>query len=144
MPKKTVFSIAILAFTMAASAAYAQYGMPPPTTAPATSGVTRTILQNIAFPGDGYATVQAYNVIAPGATVARHTHPGIEVGYVLEGEGDFTVQGEPTKHLKAGESFVNPNSVPHGAHNTSLDKPLKVLSVYVVDKSKPLATAAPQ
>jgi quercetin dioxygenase-like cupin family protein len=148
MPKKPAFFVALVAFIVLASAAYAQYGAPSPTPvapmAPAgtTSGVERHTLQNVNFP-DGYTTIQSYNIISPGATVARHTHPGIEVGYIIEGEGDFFVAGEPAKHLKPGDSFVNPAGVPHYAKNAFADKPLKILSIYVVDKSKPLSTPAP-
>ena len=34
----------------------------------------------------------------------RHTHPGIEIGYVMEGEVDLMVEGQPAQHLKAGDS----------------------------------------
>ncbi|HEY1727056.1 MAG TPA: cupin domain-containing protein [Candidatus Baltobacteraceae bacterium] len=144
MLKKTVFSVAILAFSMAATAAFAQYGMPPATPAPAAaaSPITRTVLQTASFPGDEYSTIQAYVVIAPGATAASHTHPGVELGYVIDGEADLYVQGQPKRHVKTGDSFLNPAGIPHGAVNTSARNPLKILSVYVVDKSKPLATPA--
>jgi len=143
MPKKTVFSVAILAFVITATAAYAQYGMPSPTPlAVATpSAITRTVLHTADFP-DAFQTIQAYVVIAPGAKAAAHTHPGVELGYVLDGEADLYVQGQPKQHVKAGDSFMNPAGVPHGAINTSATKPLKIVSVYVVDKTKPLATPA--
>jgi quercetin dioxygenase-like cupin family protein len=143
MPKKPAFFVALVAFCALASAAYAQYGMPSPTpVAPAApSAITRTILHTADFP-DQYQTIQAYVVIAPGGTAASHTHPGIEIGYILDGEGDFYVKGEPKRHLKGGDSFLNPAGVPHGAINTSSTQPLKIVSTYVVDKSKPLATPA--
>ncbi len=143
MPKKTVFSLAILVFSVAATAAYAQYGGPSPTplSVATPSAITRTILQTASYPGDQYQTIQAYVVIAPGATAASHTHPGVELGYVIDGEMDIYVQGQPKRHVKAGDSFMNPAGVPHGAINSSMH-PVKILSVYVVDKSKPLATPA--
>ena len=48
-------------------------------------GIKRTPLQKIAFP-DGYSTVMGPAEIPPGACSGRHTHPGIETGYVFEGE----------------------------------------------------------
>lgn len=143
MPKKPAFFVALIAFCALASAAYAQYGVPSPTpVAPAApSAITRTILHTADFP-DQFQTIQAYVVIAPGGIAASHTHPGIEVGYVLGGEGDFYVKGEAKRHLHAGDSFLNPAGVPHGAINTSSTQPLKIVSTYVVDKSKPLATPA--
>lgn len=143
MAKKLVFVSALFGLISVASVAYAQYGMPPtPAAAPPASPITRTVLQTENFPGDQYQTVQAYVVIAPGGNVAKHTHPGIEVGYVIDGNLDLWVEGQAVKHLKTGDSFVNPNGVPHWAKNNS-DKPVKILSVYIVDKSKPLATNVP-
>ena len=47
--------------------------------------IKRTPLQSIDFP-DGYKTVTGLAEIAPGSASGLHTHPGIETGYVLEGE----------------------------------------------------------
>ena len=41
----------------------------------------------------GYMTIIVEAEIAPGVKVARHTHPGIETGYVLEGHGELPIQG---------------------------------------------------
>jgi quercetin dioxygenase-like cupin family protein len=73
----------------------------------------------------------------------RHNHPGIESGYVLEGEGDLLIDGQPPLHLKAGDSYQIQAGAIHDA-KVSGDKPLKVLGVYVVDKTKPLASPAPE
>jgi quercetin dioxygenase-like cupin family protein len=51
----------------------------------------------------GYVTVNAEVEIEPGVFVARHTHPGIESGYLLEGGIDLAVQGQPTRTLKPGD-----------------------------------------
>lgn len=143
MPKKTAFSVAILVFTMAATAAYAQYGMPSPTplSVATPSALTRTVLRTVDFPTQ-YQTIENLVVIAPGGTAAAHTHPGLEVGYVLDGEADLYVQGQPKVHVKAGDSFVNPAGVPHGAVNTSPTKPFRLINVYVIEKGKPVATPA--
>jgi quercetin dioxygenase-like cupin family protein len=104
-------------------------------------GIKRTPLQKIEFP-DGYNTITGLAEIPPGGTAGRHTHPGIETGYVLEGEADLIIEGKPDLHLKAGESY----SIPAGAvHDAKVhgDKPLKILGIYIVDKTKPLATPAP-
>jgi quercetin dioxygenase-like cupin family protein len=80
--------------------------------------------------------------IKAGATVARHTHPGVESGYVVEGGGVLFVQGQPPRHLQPSESFVIPAGVPHSFHNG--DKPTKIISSFVVEKGKPLAAPASQ
>jgi hypothetical protein len=73
--------------------------------APTTPGVTRKILSQTDGPAPGYVTIIAEVEIEPGVTVARHTHPGIESGYVLEGGFDLPIQGQPTRTLKPGEAF---------------------------------------
>jgi quercetin dioxygenase-like cupin family protein len=77
-----------------------------------------------------------------GGAAGRHTHPGIETGYMLEGEADLIVDGKPDQRLKPGDSYSIPAGVVHDA-KVHGDKAAKVLAVYVVDKTKPLATPAP-
>jgi quercetin dioxygenase-like cupin family protein len=103
-------------------------------------GIKRTPLQKIEFP-EGYTTVTGIAEIAPGGVAGRHTHPGIETGYILEGEADLIIDGQPDKHLKAGDSYAIPSGAVHDAKVTG-DKPLKVLGIYIVDKAKPLASPA--
>jgi quercetin dioxygenase-like cupin family protein len=74
--------------------------------------------------------------------VGRHTHPGEEISYVIEGEGEILVEGQPAVKLKAGDGFVVPNGAKHDAHNTGA-QPLKLAAIYVVEKGQPLATPAP-
>jgi quercetin dioxygenase-like cupin family protein len=104
-------------------------------------GIKRTELQKVEFP-DGYNTITDLAEIQPGGSAGRHTDPGIETGYVLEGEADLIMDGKPDQHLKAGDSYLIPAGVVHDpkAHG---DKPLKVLAVFVVDKTRPLATPVP-
>jgi quercetin dioxygenase-like cupin family protein len=106
-----------------------------------TPGLRRTILQKMEFP-DSYVTITALVEIEAGAAVARHAHPGIETVYVLDGEFELAVKGEPARRLKTGDSFHVPRELPHGARNG--DKPARLLVTYVVDKDKPLASPAPE
>jgi quercetin dioxygenase-like cupin family protein len=105
------------------------------------AGVKRTPLQKAEFP-DGYNTVSGIAEIPAGGSAGRHTHPGVEMGYLLEGEADLIVEGKPDQHLKAGDSYSIPAGTVHDA-KVHGDKALKVLGVYVVDKTKPLASPAP-
>ena len=73
-----------------------------------TPGLTRKILAQMDGPMPGYVTVNAEVEIEPGVFVARHTHPGIESGYLLEGGIDLAVQGQPTRSLKPGDGFQVP------------------------------------
>ena len=127
MIKKILLGLTVVAFACT-GAAIAQ-------------GIKRTPLQKVEFP-DGYKTVTGIAEIQPGGSAGRHTHPGIETGYVLEGEADLIIDGKPDLHLKAGDSYAIPAGAVHDA-KVHGDKPLKVLGIYIVDKTKPLASPAP-
>ncbi len=127
MLKKTLL---VLSFSALIGAALAQQ-----------PGIKRTPLQKVEFP-DGYNTITAIAEVPAGGAAGRHTHPGAETGYVLEGELNLLIDGQPDKIVKAGESYQIPAGVVHDAKAHG-DKSLKVLGVYVVDKTKPLASPAP-
>jgi quercetin dioxygenase-like cupin family protein len=104
------------------------------------SGIKRTPLQNVDFP-PGYTVVFGMAEIAPGICAGRHVHPGIEVGYVMEGSAVFKTNGQPDRTVKAGGSFHSVPGVPHDGCATG--QGLKVISAYVVEKGKPLASPVP-
>jgi quercetin dioxygenase-like cupin family protein len=105
-----------------------------------TPGVTRTILKRTEFPGDRYVTILAKAEIAPGVLVARHTHPGVETAYILEGGGMLMVQGQPDQAVKPGDGFQIPALAPHSVQNGG--QTTRILLTYVVEKDKPLASPA--
>ena len=106
------------------------------------SGLTRTLVGRADVSVPGREAVVARVEVAPGARAGRHTHPGDEISYVLEGQAELLIDGQPPRIVKAGESFVIPAGVVHDAHNSG-DQPTKLIGVYVVEKGKPLASPAP-
>jgi quercetin dioxygenase-like cupin family protein len=95
-------SCAICAVTgFLATDASAAEGAPPATASP----VKRKILSQLDGPMPGYVTINMEVEIDAGVTVPRHTHPGIESSYVLEGGFELPVQGQPTRIVKAGDGF---------------------------------------
>jgi quercetin dioxygenase-like cupin family protein len=102
--------------------------------------IKRTPLQKFDVPGTAYETVIGIAEIAANVNVGRHTHPGPESGYLLEGEFTLLVEGQPPLVVKAGESYKVPPGADHDAR--SGDKGAKVIATYVVEKGKPLATPA--
>jgi quercetin dioxygenase-like cupin family protein len=78
--------------------------------------------------------------LAPGAVAGKHTHPGPEFAYVLEGALILEVEGKPPMTIKAGEAFHNPSKIVHDAKNASASAPTKVLVFMLADKGAPLAT----
>ncbi len=106
------------------------------------SGLTRTLVGRADVSVPGREAVVARVEVAPGAKAGRHTHPGDEISYVLEGEATLLVDGQPPRTIKAGESFVVPAGVVHDAHNDG-SVPTRLVGVYVVEKGQPLASPAP-
>jgi len=104
-------------------------------------GVKRNILSQMDGPMPGYVTINMEVEIDPGVAVPRHTHPGIESSYVLEGGFELPVQGQPTRMLKAGDGFQIPPETPHAGGKPG-DKKSRIAITYVVEKGKPLASSA--
>ena len=104
------------------------------------TGIKRTPLQKLDFPA-GYNTITAIAEVPAGGAAGRHTHPGAETGYVLEGELELLIDGQPPMKIKAGESYQIPEGAIHDAKAGG--KPFKVLGVYVVKAGEPLAKPAP-
>ena len=105
-----------------------------------TAGLKRTLISRIDGPTPGYETVEMKVEADAGTAIARHTHPGIETSFVVDGSLELTIEGQGTKTYSRGESFQVPTGVIHGGKTG--DKPIVLSAVYVVEKGKPLATPA--
>jgi quercetin dioxygenase-like cupin family protein len=104
--------------------------------------VHKTTLQDRPFPPPHYHTATVRTVVDHGGVVAPHTHPGIEMGYVLDGRAVLKVRGEPPVSLSAGDSFSVPARTVHSVENTGPGA-LTMLSTYVVERGQPIASPAP-
>jgi quercetin dioxygenase-like cupin family protein len=51
--------------------------------------------------------------IEPGQAGLPHRHPGSAIGYVVEGEYELGIDDQPTKVIKAGETFYEPAGCLH-------------------------------
>jgi quercetin dioxygenase-like cupin family protein len=105
------------------------------------SAIRRTVIQKGDVSVPGREAVVARVEVDHGAAAGRHTHPGDEISYVIEGEGELIVDGEDPRRVKAGESFIIKAGTVHDARNVGAGT-LKLVGVFVVDKGKPLASAA--
>jgi quercetin dioxygenase-like cupin family protein len=101
--------------------------------------IQRTDLQRHDLSAPGREVVQVRVEIDPGASFPRHTHPGEEIIYVLEGLLEYQVEGKPPVTLKAGDVLFIPAGTIHAAKNVDSGNAAE-LATYVVEKGKPLLT----
>lgn len=112
--------------------------------AAAQDGSTRTILNRADLAGTpNMEVISSILEVQPGATVPRHFHHGIETGRVLEG-GLIQMPGKEPQMLATGSPIWNLPGVFHGGFKVVGDKPLKLYTVHVVDKTRPLADGVVQ
>lgn len=81
--------------------------------------------------------------IPAAGNAGKHSHAGMEVGYVLSGEAVMEVAGEAPRTVKAGDTYFIPAGTVHDARATGAAS-AKVLAFYLVEKGKPLAVVASQ
>jgi quercetin dioxygenase-like cupin family protein len=121
-----VFSTAIILLAAIAGSAVAQQ---------------RTVLQTIDYPA-GHQILSVIAELEPGQCTGRHTHPGAESAYVLEGEVVAKIDGKPDLPLKAGQPLQFLPGEMHNVCNVGSGH-FKALAHYIVEKGKPLVTRAP-
>ena len=87
MLKSLAIVLGLAAFGVSAPVCAQQASWPPG------APIKRTPLQKFEVPGTNYETVIGMAEVAPGASIGRHTHFGVEAGYVAEGELVLLVEG---------------------------------------------------
>jgi quercetin dioxygenase-like cupin family protein len=101
-----------------------------------------TELQRRDIPGTRLQGVTTVAEIPPGATSARHSHPGQDFGYLIEGTIVLYVDGKPPITLKAGDIFFTERGQIHNARNIGTTT-ARAVDTYVIDKGQPGITPAP-
>jgi len=139
MMLKLLSAAAVATFAMTGVSNAQQQQIPAITQQTAT--IKRTPLQKFDVPGTNYETVIGIAEIVPDVNIGRHTHPGPESGFMLEGEMILMITGQADKTVKVGESYQVPPGAIHDAKTGP--KGAKVIATYVVEKGKPLASPAP-
>ena len=99
--------------------------------------IERTDLQQHDLSAPGREVVQNRVEISPEALPYKHFHYGEEIIYVLEGELEYQIEGEPTRTVKAGEALMVPAEAVHAVKNVGTSNAAE-LATYVVEKGKPL------
>jgi quercetin dioxygenase-like cupin family protein len=105
------------------------------------SGIKRTDLLRHDLSVPGRELVQVRVDFAPGVAFGKHSHPGEEIAYVLEGSLEYQLEGKPPVTLKAGEAlFISAGTI-HSAKNVGKGNGAE-LATYIVEKGKPLVVMA--
>jgi quercetin dioxygenase-like cupin family protein len=72
-----------------------------------------------------------------GDFIAVHVHHGIETNYVVQGSM-VQAPGKDPMMLATGSVGLNLRDAPHAGFKVVGDEPLKIFTVHIVDKGKPL------
>src|SRR4051794_25989360 len=105
------------------------------------TGIKRTELQRHDLSVPGREVIQSRIDFAPGVAFGKHSHPGEEIIYVIEGTLEYEVEGKPVVTLKAGDVLFIPAGRIHAAKNVGKSNGAE-LATYVVEKGKPLLLMA--
>jgi quercetin dioxygenase-like cupin family protein len=103
----------------------------------------RTELKRVDLSGaPNMEVITAITEIKPGEQTTRHVHHGIETGYVLQGS---TIQypGKDPVDMPTGTPILNLRDVGHGGYTVVGKTSLKLFTVHIVDKGRPLYDAVP-
>jgi quercetin dioxygenase-like cupin family protein len=131
MKKKKGYLAAIIATIVFASLAGFNTALAQP------PGVKRTELQRRDLSSPGREAVQVRIDFDAGTGFGKHTHPGEEIIYVLDGFLEYQIEDKPPVRLKAGDVLFIPAGSIHAARNVGKGN-AKELATYIVDKGKPL------
>jgi quercetin dioxygenase-like cupin family protein len=106
--------------------------------APAAFG-TKTIYEHALPPVslDRWQVTVKELTFPPGMASPKHVHPGFILGYVLEGEYRFQVQGEQEKVLSAGNVFYEaPGSIHLVSGSANATRPVRILALAFAERGK--------
>lgn len=123
------FSTLMLAAAIGASPAAAQE-------------LKRTIMQRVDVPaGTPHETIIGTVEVPAGGATGRHSHFGVEMIIMIDGEMDVLIDGEAPKHLKTGDSLAIPSGKVHDAKTVGASA-AKAAVTWMVEKGKPMAAPA--
>ena len=101
------------------------------------SEIKRTDLQRHDLSAPGREVIQVRVDIPSGTAFPKHSHPGEEMVYMIEGVLEYQLEGRPPVTLKAGEVLFIPAGTVHAVKNVGSGNGAE-LATYIVEKGKPL------
>jgi quercetin dioxygenase-like cupin family protein len=130
----------LAAVSLAAFASFSQAGETTPEAQPAKNwqaGIHRTDQVRQDLDVADREVIQVRVDFDAGVTSPKHSHPGVEVAYVIEGSFEYQLEGRAPITLKAGDSLYIPAGTVHLAKNVGSGKASE-LATYIVKKGTPL------
>jgi quercetin dioxygenase-like cupin family protein len=109
----------------------------PPLALAQVSGIKRTDLMRHDLSATGREVFQVLVEFAPGVTYPRHSHPGEELVYVVDGVLEYALDGRPPVKVKAGEVLFIPAGTGHAVRNVGSGSAAE-LATYILEKGRPL------
>lgn len=106
------------------------------------AAIQRQVLERSTSAGGERDVLLVRVEIAPGAAAGRHFHPGIETGYVVEGETVMEIDGEAPRALGPGDTYLIPAGRIHDARASGKQR-VVVIATFVIERGQPLAAPAP-
>ena len=100
-------------------------------------GITRDELKRADLTGKDMDVIVTVVTVPPGENLPKHIHPGEEVVYVLDG-ATLELPDGSQRQFPTGAATINTRDVPHAGFKVAGDKALKMLTVHIVDKGKPV------
>jgi quercetin dioxygenase-like cupin family protein len=100
-------------------------------------GITRDELKRADLTGKDMDVMVTVVTVPPGENLPKHIHPGEEVVYVLDG-ATRELQDGSQRQFPTGAATINTRDVPHAGFKVAGNKALKMLTVHIVDKGKPV------
>lgn len=88
---------------------------------------------------DGWQVTVLEFTFPPVMTSPTHVHPGFILGYILEGEYRFQLEGDSEKVLSTGDVFYEaPGSIHLPSGSASRTRPARILALAFAEKGKEL------
>jgi len=138
--RNTRLGIALAAVTLVTFAGFSQAGEASHEAQPGKSwqsGIHRTDLVHQDLDVPEREVIQVRVDFDAGVVSPKHSHPGVEVAYVIDGTFEYQLEGRPPVTLKAGDSLYIPAGTAHVAKNVGGGKASE-LATYIVKKGTPL------
>jgi quercetin dioxygenase-like cupin family protein len=89
-------------------------------------------------PLEGFDVV-VIDAVRSASVAPEHRHPGVVLGYVLDGQLRFGINHEPPNVVAAGGTFFEPLGALHTTNESvGADTQVRFLAFFVVPKGSPL------